>query len=308
MKKSYFLMAAAAALFAACAETDFVNEAAVVEGNAPQAIGFEGFAGKSTRAEIADLATLKGATVGFKVWGYRGSQALWDSGEEVTWNTTPESDAWTYDDTRYWDKNSEYKFGAIAPKGVTGSFSTASKYSITGDIASGPIASATDYLTADPVIDPTHGQRVDFTFSHIMSKVTLKLTTSIANVKVTSVTMSGWNNNTATYTDDAWAFNTGTPAAPATFVSTETTVPNDVNGYTAPSFLFVPQTADLRFTVNYKIGEFVYSDQVATVDDQEWLNNEHTVYTLSIGPSAIIFGVNDDLAWDETEVAAVQPE
>lgn len=303
MKKSYFLMAAAAALFAACAETDFVNEAAVVEGNAPQAIGFEGFAGKSTRAEIADVEALKGVGVGFKVWGYQGAQALWASGEVVEWNDP----AWTYNDTRYWDEKSDYKFGAIAPQSVTGSFSTASKYTITSDIASGPIASATDYLTAAPVTaakgTPAHGAQVNFSFKHIMSKVTLKLTTSIADVKVTSVTMSGWNNNTATYTDDAWAFNTGALAAPATFVSTETEVPTDANGYRA-SFLFVPQTADLTFTVNYKIGEMEYNNRVAVVDDQEWLKNEHTVYTLSIGPSAIIFGVNDGLAWDDEAVAA----
>ena len=306
MKKSYFLMAAAATMFAACSQTDFVNEAAVVESNASQTIGFEGFAGKSTRAEIADLATLK--TVGFKVWGYQGDQPLWASGEEDTWGTD-----WAYDDTRYWDKKSDYKFGAIAPKSVTGSFSTASKYSIAGDIASGPIAGATDYLTAAPVPvaqgSSAHGARVNFSFSHIMSKVTLNLKTSIANVKVTSVTMAGWNNNSAKYTDDEWIFNTGAAVAPAVFVNAETPVPNDAAGYTAPSHLFVPQTANLTFTVNYMIGDIAYSNQVAAVASQEWAKNEHTVYTLTIGPEAIIFGVNDDLAWTEEVVTApVQPE
>lgn len=305
MKKSYLLMAAAATMFAACSKTDFVNEAAIVESNASQTIGFEGFAGKSTRAEIADLATLK--TVGFKVWGYQGAQALWPTGEVVTWGTD-----WGYTNTRYWDKNSDYKFGAVAPQTVAGSFSNAGKYSITGDIASGPIAAATDYLTAAPVDvvhgTAAHGARVNFSFKHIMSKVTLKLTTSIENVKVTSVTMAGWNNNSATYTDDAWAFNTGATAAPAAFVDTEVAVPTGATGYTAPSYLFVPQTANLTFTVNYKIGDIEYNNQVAVVDAQEWVKNEHTVYTLTIGPAAIIFGVNDDLEWDVTEVAAVQPE
>ena len=52
MKMNYFMLAATAALFAACAETDLVNEIAVEE--TPQAIGFETFADKVTLA-VTDI-------------------------------------------------------------------------------------------------------------------------------------------------------------------------------------------------------------------------------------------------------------
>lgn len=49
MKKNYFILAAAATLFAACAETDVLVDLSEKE-NAPKAIGFETFADNITRA------------------------------------------------------------------------------------------------------------------------------------------------------------------------------------------------------------------------------------------------------------------
>ena len=74
MKKQYFMIAAAATLFAACAETDLIDEVSVQE--VPQVIGFETFANKQTRAEIKQTSDLQTATGGFHVWGYknRGSE------------------------------------------------------------------------------------------------------------------------------------------------------------------------------------------------------------------------------------------
>ena len=71
MKKSYFLMAAAAALFAACAETDFVNEATVQD--APKAIGFETFSNKATRHSTA--TTMNTYHENFGVYGYNDDAA-----------------------------------------------------------------------------------------------------------------------------------------------------------------------------------------------------------------------------------------
>ena len=49
------MMAAAATMFAACTQSDFVNE---VSEEAPQAIGFETFVNKSTRAENSSAACI----------------------------------------------------------------------------------------------------------------------------------------------------------------------------------------------------------------------------------------------------------
>ena len=65
MKKNYFMLAAAAMMFAACSETDLMSEMGEME--KAQEISFESFANKTTRAEITDTTALHG--VGFKVWG-----------------------------------------------------------------------------------------------------------------------------------------------------------------------------------------------------------------------------------------------
>ena len=52
MKKSYLMIAAAAALFAACAENDTIKEV-----NEDVAIGFDGkYVNKATRAEISSIS------------------------------------------------------------------------------------------------------------------------------------------------------------------------------------------------------------------------------------------------------------
>lgn len=114
MKKNYFMLAATAALFAACAETDLVNEIAVEE--TPQAIGFETFANKQTRADDETPAAVTTALAthhdAYKVWAYKNTQnsTLVFNAEEVTASDN------TYTETQYWDKAAtNYYFYAAAP-------------------------------------------------------------------------------------------------------------------------------------------------------------------------------------------------
>ena len=142
MKKNYFMLAATAALFAACAETDLVNEIAVEE--TPQAISFETFAQKATRAEEETPETpatpaeptaenssatysgdLKDHHTNFFVWGYKNVQAAYVfTAKKVNYTeTTTTVDGqqvttgnWGYSGLAYWDKAaSSYEFYAAAP-------------------------------------------------------------------------------------------------------------------------------------------------------------------------------------------------
>ena len=54
MKKNYFMLAAAAMMFAACSETDLMSEMGEME--KAQEISFESFANKTTRAVAAPTA------------------------------------------------------------------------------------------------------------------------------------------------------------------------------------------------------------------------------------------------------------
>lgn len=136
MKKNYFMLAAATMMFAACAETDLVNEIAVEE--TPQAISFETFANKATRADdetpetpaTPAEPTAENSTAGysgdlsshhesFTVWGYKNvSNDKVFNGVTVSYDD--EKQVWDYVtnvvSAVYWDKAaSKYEFYAAAP-------------------------------------------------------------------------------------------------------------------------------------------------------------------------------------------------
>lgn len=120
MKKNFFMLAATAALFAACAETDLVNEVNTVA--EPQAIGFETFANKATRAtentEEGYAGNLETHHKSFKVWA---SKQLADNSYVDVYaagspGTVTYVSAWVANPLKYWDKAAEnYQFYAAAP-------------------------------------------------------------------------------------------------------------------------------------------------------------------------------------------------
>lgn len=215
MRKSYLLMAAAATIFAACSETDFVNPVPETE----QEIGFENHVGKTTRAEITNEAALATAG-GFKVWGWKTPTAAtldW-SVDAITqiFNAQVVSGgdgAWTYSPKKYWDKNSTYNFyavaPAVAPEGVIYSCTNPASGMITITGAQSALVAATAYN--DFLIDRNGAQnvsgnhtgshgKVNFDFNHIMAKVSIQLKRNVAEkITVNSITMSGWNSNTGKF-------------------------------------------------------------------------------------------------------------
>lgn len=112
------MLAAAALMFAACAQFDTVNE---VPESEPQAIGFETFANLPTKAnpenstvtDVNDLSTHHGS---FIVWGYKNVATDYVFDGVVI---THDGSAWDYEnasDKKYWDKAAtSYEFYAAAP-------------------------------------------------------------------------------------------------------------------------------------------------------------------------------------------------
>lgn len=119
MKKNYFMLAATTMMFAACAQTDVVNEIATEE--TPQAIGFETFANKATRAENSSAAyswNLEDHHSSFKVWGGKEVAGVFHSVYATTSPGTVTHDGtnWHATPVKYWDKAAdEYYFIAAAP-------------------------------------------------------------------------------------------------------------------------------------------------------------------------------------------------
>lgn len=124
MKKQYFLMAMAATMFAACSQTEVIDE--VVDNSTPKAIGFSTYVNGQTRAENSNQGytwDLEDHHNYFKVWAYKNvADAKVFDGDVVTYTMTssdPLTYEWKYDYTRYWDKAASwYEFYAAAPQTV----------------------------------------------------------------------------------------------------------------------------------------------------------------------------------------------
>ncbi len=130
MKKNYFMLAATTMMFAACAQNDLVDETVVKE-TTPQAIGFETFANKQTRAtenSTADYAwALEDHHSNFKVWASKqtatGYVEVWQSGNP---GVAELNGSWTPTPKKYWDKAAlNYYFYAAAPASIGWSYSNA---------------------------------------------------------------------------------------------------------------------------------------------------------------------------------------
>lgn len=331
MKKSYFMMAAAATIFAACTQTDLVNPVPETE----QEIGFDNHVGKSTRAEITDEAALA-KEGGFVVWGWKTptSNKAWASATQIfkevnVYDASTElgekgdATVWTYANKKYWDKTSTYNFYAVAPYNPTSgtySISGAADGLITITGAQSALASVSDDFLIDRdgakgISGDAPHAKVGFDFNHVMAKVTLQLLSGDINegdvITVTKLTMSGWNSNNGTFVQKSdyvasttnhseWTLTAGT-AGTVTF--------NKDGGYTLnettavaveDSYIMVPQTiaaSTLKFTVDftitYKAGgsENFVGHEGTLATAQTWGTDTHTTYTIKVGPQPIEFDV-----------------
>ena len=147
MKKSYLMIAAAAAMLAACSSNDTFKE--VVDNNAPKSFIFSAFADKVTKAPNTNSASLQDFYTVFGVYGFKnvdrngtatdepifqnepneffeadqaGTVVYSTAGQKPSdeWGTPLTLDKWYYEDIRYWDKMANsYAFFAIAPYEAT---------------------------------------------------------------------------------------------------------------------------------------------------------------------------------------------
>lgn len=216
------MIAAAAALFVACAGNDVINEIVDEE----IAIGFEGkYVNKETRAEI-NQDWFKQTTNHFGVYGYKGTFQLFNK-EDVSWD----GNDWVHSTVRFWDKSAtNYNFYAYAPYEASHSFAADKKFSFTSIPVIKDITEANaDIAIATPITSMSYGNctqtevaghgegHVEFDFNHILSKLAFKVKTSVdptvAEIKVTALQID-FPQGTATWTQNAANAVIGTTAFP----------------------------------------------------------------------------------------------
>lgn len=310
-------MAAAAAMFAACSESEVLNEVQVP--NDAQAIGFSTYSNKATRAtKSEDLETYHQT---FGVWAYKtyeGNESVVMPNYVVKHNDNGEgSHDWDYDGTtgkangqslKYWDKRASYKFYAYAPyssdvveidanKVITikdGTYAanqniqekwetTLNPNTFTG-IGKSSNSQSTDWMIANP-ISRTVGEvdLVEEQFSHIMSKliVCVKTTDSFKDkIKLNSIQVGN------VYGSGSYASN---------YRWTTSGSPKIVNGCTGEvvagstfysmEYLLIPSTAAPTFSVNYTINGDTYDVKNQTIAAVNKVD-PGTVYIVTVTISA----------------------
>lgn len=230
MKKSYLMIAAA--LLAACAGNDTVNDIETTE----TAISFDSFSSNVTKGAIEgnDLTARKKSLSdegGFVVYGYKTltnlDNSTWSAIDQTIFNginvySDNNGSTWKYDRLRFWDKNGKYNFYAVAPYDPEDNATYSIVSTIGNDFGKITIAGATskissesdDYLIARTgalnELGSNHtnsnNPTVNFAFHHVMAKVTfaLKSTLSTGKIQVTSLEMSGWNNANGTFAQNTF--------------------------------------------------------------------------------------------------------
>lgn len=185
MKKSYLMIAAAAALFAACAGNDTFKDVDTQD----VAIDFaHGYIGKPTKAELTNT-WFTTTNNNFGVYGFKGSQAIYTD-EEVKWNGSD----WKHETVRFWDKAAtNYEFYAYAPYAQEADF-TDKKFSFESIVAKPIVDIETanaDLAIATPMTNISydkctkkeeagHGTgHVEFIFNHVLSKLSFMIKTSL---------------------------------------------------------------------------------------------------------------------------------
>lgn len=343
MKKT-MLIIAATALVVGCANVDVKND--IVENN--NEIGFAVETYKATRAQItgnADLAT----EGGFVVWGYKAKNQTpmdWTEDDYTVFDEVNVTSTvgtyisgtgtnWTYTTKKYWDKGASYCFYAVAPYGgnysIAGATNDVMRITITGAASGDASAAATkDYLISRAgVIDHkgTNHDNVDFTFNHVMAKVDFLLkkgTNVTGEVKVKSITMTGWNGGNGTFAQtltatptelshSEWTISTPVTDASATVLSTESAALTTTGAATTTNtFIMVPQTIaanTLTFTIDFTVDGEPFNDHVGTVALQQiWGTDSHITYTITIDPAEIKFDVASIAGFTNTGSGAATVE
>lgn len=193
MKKNFLLgFIAFAAMAVTSCTNDELNEFIPQE----QAIEFGTYVGRDaqSRATATDLAALK--LSGFNVFAYLHAPDVAPTytttpfmyNQAITWGTS-----WDYNPKKYWPTDdNELDFLAYGPSGVgTARLTTDDEPGLSIEINT-DAANQKDIVVAAPVINQTKTDgTVEFTFSHILSRIDFQVVATGTTVEVNSVTIKG---------------------------------------------------------------------------------------------------------------------
>ena len=302
-------MAAAAIMFAACTQADFVNE---VPESAPQAIGFENYVAKSTRHMAG--TDMENFHTTFGVFGYNDVDGLFMNNYKTEHGTpvwkydglTGGADGATVQTLKYWNKNTSYDFYAYAPynAGVkrdggtltipSGDYAATQNLqtSFSTDLNESAFTTDTDWMLAAPKTDVTHASVTDgtvpFVFSHMLSKLVVAVqTTGDETVEITNLKIKGNTYKTGSYNaTDGW-----TASNEVTLVGQTGNITTKNTDYYSMEYLLIPvATAAPKLDITYKVNDQTYTLTNLAVDNlNAFAAGTYYTLTVSVGLQPIKF-------------------
>ena len=356
MKRSLFIIATAA-LIVGCASNDVKDD--IVNQEIP--IGFSNInVGKKTKAnagEINSKTALEQDGNTMKVWGwktYNNTPTKVFDGTTVTYNSSSSQSTtnWEYSPLKYWDFAASYDFYAVAPHSkfsinettkIISASSVEAVQILADNNGTDKVTSSTaiDYLVAATVHkDAPKGNAsdgdVEFTFSHILSKLAVKVKTtdSFANegsnypqIKLTDLSIklqgmcpsytqktAGAVNSSST-DGDTWSGTAMAATSYTCFDADGTTVTDLLLNATAneiASYLVAPTatgatpatytyTATVEYDIYYSATandkeHFVATDKQISTLTKFGQNTSNTL-TITIDPQALFFDVKTLNDW-----------
>lgn len=317
MKKSYFLMAVAATMFAACSQSDMLNETQAQD--EAQAIGFSTYSNKATR--VITGSDLESYHQTFGVWAfktYEGNETAVMPNYQVMHNDLNGSGSfdWDYDgdnaptgqSLKYWDKRASYTFCAYAPYCESASIDATSKVitipegqyaanenlqdnfittlngkDFTG-VGASRLTESTDWMVADVISRAAQENgKVEENFRHTMSKLIVCLKTEDTfkdKITVNSVSVNNVHGKGHYNSATGWTATDGGKSVAG--------VIGDItagNTYYSMEYLLIPSTDEPSFSVNYTINGDTYDVKAAAISGISKFD-ANTVYTLTVTISA----------------------
>lgn len=206
MKKTFFILAAAAAALASCVKSEVVN---VSESSA---IAFDSFVSKETKATtITSRNELKDFWVSGRIEG--DATPLFDK-QQLTWNA--ENQVYAYEPHKTWELGKTYRFAAYsdANEGLTSPASF--NYNTTGknqiEISDYTVDDSKDLLAAihAPISISSNGSnipsgRVAFQFAHMLTRVRFEVENTSASdiyIKISDISFGGTKTGDCVYAYD----------------------------------------------------------------------------------------------------------
>ena len=311
MKTKFWMLGVAVAALTSCTNDE------VVEVNESNAIKFESFVNKGTRA-VTDVTTSD--LTKFYVFGNHSNNTTADF-ENVA--VSKSGSDWTYTGDKYWTKDNYY-FGAYATKNESEQLSTttAVSFSTTGKLTftNYTINNGNDLVAALASRDNTSSidaSKVSLTFKHMLAKIKFTFTNKhtmngvtmdISDFMISEMQKTGTCEYKNETNGPSWNLST-TETASTTSLKTGYDIAVDATY--SDDCLVIPQTIGeitVSFKVTYKsgtevVGEQSYTDiKLSTTAVAEWKNGFVYNYTaeLPLSPNKIEFTVNEVTVWDET--------